>query len=455
MQKIHVHSSAQSAEDRADAGKVSKSEYLRPSRLAITAAALAAGLLVQTQGFTQVPTSPSPGASTANHSGTTSDPEKEARKTWHAVMRNIPLPGTGCFHARYPNVAWDSAKCEESKPDAHPMAVNRTVGAPAAGNGTDYVAQAQGLISAAYGKFFISGVTNETNVKTSLTTNPHPITGSNEYSLQLNTNNLCGSTTPANECTLGTYIHTAACGDYADCFVWQQFIYATDYDCTPYGSHCGNAGLFMQYWLYNWVGNCPHGWNTVNPTVNNGEQLSCWHNSRIQPVPNIPVTNLGDVILAGNAENGGNDEVALEYGDDSWAVSNTDNSAPCCKGGLDIASVWNQAEFNVVGDADLTDAQFNVGAQVIVLLELYDGSQSAPTCPKNVGTTGETNNLTLGACQTGVSNPIYWYGCNNSSLNICTGFEISGPYIEFSESNPYVCLACGPVVPGPPPPIEE
>jgi hypothetical protein len=279
--------------------------------------------------------------------------------------------------------------------------------------------------------------------------------------LQLNTNYLCTSTTPANECTLGTYIHTAACGDYPDCFVWQQFIYATDYDCTPYGSLCGHAGLFMQYWLFNWdfasasgtfANTCPHGWN--QNIGENGTQLNCYKNSRIQAVPNIPVTNLGDVILAGSAQSGGNDEVALEYGDDSWAVSNTDNSAPCCKGGLDIASVWKQAEFNVVGDATWTQAQFNVGAQVIVLLELIDGSQSAPTCPL-AGTTGETNNLNLSACQTGVSNPIYWYGCNNSSLNICQGFEISGPYIEFSESDPYVCVACGPVVPGPPPPIEQ
>jgi hypothetical protein len=68
--------------------------------------------------------------------------------------------------------------------------------------------------------------------------------------------------------------------------------------------------------------------------------------------------------------------------------------------------------------------------------------------------------MTLGACQTGVSNPIYWYGCNNSSLNICTGFEISGPYIEFSETVPVPstpCTTCGGggVPPGPPPPIKQ
>jgi hypothetical protein len=282
------------------------------NKFTIAAAALAAGLLVQTQGFAQVPSSTTPSASTANHAGTTSDPEKEARKTWHAVMRNIPLPGTGCFHARYPNVAWESAKCEASKPDARPMGVNRTVGAPAADGGGgsggtgDYVASAQGLISAAYGKFFVSGVTNETNAPGALTpANPcapagtcTPILGADEYSLQLNTNLNCTSTTPANECPFGTYIHTAACGDYPGCFVWQQFIYATDYDCQPSGSHCGTAGLYKQYWLFSWVGTCPNGWNTAD----SGAQINCWKNSQVLPVPvDIPVTNLGDVILAGSA----------------------------------------------------------------------------------------------------------------------------------------------------------
>jgi hypothetical protein len=462
MQKIEVHSTAESAEDRVDAGKVSKSQYLRPSRLAITAAALAAGLLVQTPGFTQVPISTSPSASTAADAPTMSGPEKAARQTWRAVMRNTPLPGKGCFHVSYPNVAWESVECKEAKPRAYPSGVNGKVGAPGAGDGTDYVAQAQGLISFAAGKFFISGVTSETNVNTPGNTGGIMglNDGSNEYSLQLNTNNLCASTNPAEYCvaittgtTTETYIHTAACGDYGDCHVWQQFMYATDYN------QPGEAALFMQYWLYNWVGNCPKSyWG--NNWVRGGTPFpggTCFKNSSYAALPDIPVTNLGDVILSANASNGGDDIIWLEYADDSWSVTAEDSSL-ASNPGLDIASVWNQAEFNVVGDMNMSEAKFNNGAEITVLLAIDDGSQSAPSCLNNVGTTGETNNMTLGTCLTGVGTEIHFDGCGNHTgwNELCIPWSLNSPYIEFTESDPVLCLACGPGrIPGPPPPIEK
>ena len=449
------------------------------------AAALGAGLLVQTQGFTQVPVNPSTSASTAANVATMSDAEKAARTTWHAVIRNTPLPGKGCFHVKYPNVAWESVGCEEVKPGAHPLRANQTIGtAPGAGNGTDYVAQSQGLISSAAGKFFISGVTSETNVNTANTffynpnVNPKSlIVGSNEYSLQLNTNNLCGPTTPAEYCvtittttptgtTSQTYIRTAACGDYIDCHVWQQFMYATDYNCYEgqVWSPCNKGALFMQYWLYNWDtgdpnARCPKSYMGQGQYPNNlgGPPLQpgsiCYKNSGTPTgIPDIPVADLGDVILFASAPIGGEDGIALEYGDDSWAETAEDSSL-ARNPGLDIATVWNQAEFNIVGDMNYSEAQFNDGAQITVLLAITDGSQSPPTCPNNVGTTGEVNNMTLGACVTGVGTEINYWGCGNQTN--CVGGSITSPYIEFSESDPYVCLACGPVVGGRPPPIKR
>jgi hypothetical protein len=439
MQKIEIHSTStiKAAEEGVDAGKVKKPHYLRLKQRAIAAAALAAGILVQTQVFAQFAISTSPSAGTVADAQTLSGPEKAARQTWRAVMRNTPLPGKGCFHVSYPNVAWESVECKEAKPRANPPPVNRTVdtlGAPGAGGGSDYFARAQGLITSAYGKFFISGVSSETNVVTPSTpsTASDLILGSNEYSLQLNTNNA----------------QTAACGDYGACFVWQQFMYGTDYN------QPGEAALFMQYWLYNWVGNCPKSyWG--NNYARGGVPFpggTCFKNSKYAALPDIPVTNLGDVILSGFAANGGNDTIALEYGDDSWSVSAEDSSF-ASNPGLDIASVWNQAEFNVVGDMNLTQAQFNLGSQIIVVLQILDGSQSAPTCvsPQNNfgdGATGETNNMNLGTCGSGVGNLIDWYGCGNSDLNICRGWEVNGPYIEFTETVPFphlpppICIVC-------------
>jgi hypothetical protein len=399
------------------------------TKFTLTAAALAAGLLVQTQGFAQVPSSTAPSASTATHAGTTSDPEKEARKTWHAVMRNIPLPGNGCFHARYPEVAWESVECKEAEPRAQHAPRRPSIGGPAAvGNGNDWVAgSTQGLIYEAAGKFFISGVNFETSETTSASSeNGGAIVGTNDYSLQLNTNQA----------------YTPTCQGNGSCTVWQQFIYATD-------TQKSFAVVYMQYWLFGWVGNCPSGWTTsISPS--NGS-VGCYLNSQETPAPVIPVTNLGDVSLEGWAYSGSQDCVWLNY-EEGISAYCTDDSV------LDIGTVWTQAEFNVVGDIDYSEADFNVGSSITVQLGIENGSGSPypPTGPAAVvcllppfpgqGTTGETNNLNLGACHTGLG-PV-----NNAG--------IIQPYIEFTESAPVPstpCTTCGGggVPPGPPPPIKQ
>jgi len=67
---------------------------------------------------------------------------------------------------------------------------------------------------------------------------------------------------------------------------------------------------------------------------------------------------------------------------------------------LNIATVWNKAEFNVVGNGDGARANFNIGSSITVSLFLADGSTSAPTCLANGGSTGESNNLNAGPCTT-------------------------------------------------------
>jgi hypothetical protein len=400
----------------------------------IAAVALVASLVVETQGFAQVAISTGTGASIATIAATTSDPEQAARKTWRSVMANTPVQGKGCFHASYPGVAWQSEACKVAKPRDPPLHVNRTVGAPeAAGNGSDYVAQAQGLITFAAGQFSESGVTSETGVaacQECIVDGPLP----NEYSLQINTN---------------TNDYSAACGDYSNCIVWQQFIYSTDY------FYREEAALFMQYWLFNWTGKCPNGWTTSG--------TSCYKNSNYASLPDIPATQLNQVTFYG-AANSDADSVGLQYGDDVWVVTANDSSSDNGRdndtsgGGVDIASVWTQVEFNVVGDGNLTQASFNAGAQFNVLLTIEDGSQSAPACipPQDgAGTTGESNNLTLGTCQTGVGNKVY-LGCGDQ--DDCAPAIVTGPYIEFSEKRPLpiqvICAFCGSPVPSEPVSLE-
>ena len=77
------------------------------------------------------------------------------------------------------------------------------------------------------------------------------------------------------------------------------------------------------------------------------------------------------------------------------------------------AANWTEAEFNIFGPGGGSQANFNNGAQVNARTQILYGGAAAPTCLAR-GTTGETNNLTLGPCK---------------------AFVGSGPAVEFTESD--------------------
>jgi hypothetical protein len=284
----------------------------------------------------------------------------------------------------YPEVIWERVDCEQDSPRAHPVHVRRGTGGPEiVGNRFDYVAAAQGLIQGVNARFPVAFVTGEQTVASFF----GGIVGPNEYTLQINTN--------ANATT-------SACAGHSGCTVWQQFIYATDYLTK------GRAAVFMEYWLINYGDNCPSGWRSFSP--------DCWLNSSFASAPDVPAADLGDVQLSNYVTPGGTDAMEFFYDSEGYRVTGNDNV-------LGIGSVWKQVEFNVLGDIDGSEAVFNPNTSLTVNLSIFDGSQSAPACLANSGTTGETNNLTLGPCQTG---------------------NYQGPYLEFTESNPAKITALGP-----------
>jgi hypothetical protein len=297
------------------------------------------------------------------------DAQSAALHQWRAVMAQNPPPDKGCFHAAYPN-AWEKVDCSIGEPRAHPTHVN-TVGDEAddVGNTNDYVAFATGLISSAVGGLEIKGVKSEQSVGVA-EYNYQGNLGANKYSIQINTNDKMSTS-------------AWGCSSRHGCKVWQQFLYSTDY------VSAGVAEVYMQYWLLNY-GSCPSGWNQEPKSSN------CFMNSPLADAPDIPVKELG-VDLATTAQAGGNDCVTLYFGSEVIGNCFPDSM-------LDISSVWNKAEFNVVGDGGGSRADFNNGTSISPLLYIYDGSRSAPTCLAKAGTTGESNNLNLGKCTAGVAN---------------------------------------------------
>ena len=293
------------------------------------------------------------------------DADAAARETWRSFMTKNTASDVGCFQAEYPSYVWEKVACKVATPRVHPVLKRAKAGAAeVTGNGDDYVAQSSGLTSEAVGTFpTVTDVTSEKGVGVAAF-GDGGILGTNEYSIQMNTN------------FTGT---TSVCAGHSGCTNWQQFIYATDY------AEEGEGAVFIQYWLIGWGSSrCPSAWTS------DGEG-DCYRNSSITTAPDESPTGLAKYTLTGTAVAGGNDTVVFNSGTKAYSVTEPDSIN-------DISTVWKQTEFNIVGDAGGSEAQFNKGASITVKIALTDGSTAAPTCVADDGSTGETNNLNLGSC---------------------------------------------------------
>jgi hypothetical protein len=311
----------------------------------------------------------------------TAAPDAAARANWRDAMAHNVVSGEGCFHASYPSFVWEQVECRTAQPRVHPVHRTPMHGATeVTGNGDDYVAKAAGLISETLGTFpKVTGVKSEKSVGVKAF-GGGGILGPNEYTLQVNSN------------YTGT---TAACAGHSGCTVWQQFIYSPDYVTQ------GQAAVFMQYWLIGWGSKkCPSGFSSAG----GGD---CYGNSAYVTAPDMPITDLGKLTLSGSAVPGGKDTVVFNNGSEAYSISGKDSV-------LEISSVWTESEFNVVGNAGGSRADFNSGSSVTIKVALTDGSSAAPKCVADAGSTGETNNLDLGSC---------------------SATSGSTPYIQFTESN--------------------
>jgi len=207
------------------------------------------------------------------------------------------------------------------------------------------------------------------------------ILGPNEYTLQVNTN---------------FYYHSPACGGYSSCFAWQQYVMSTNTPVWSTGGLSNETEVFIEYWLLNYgssnSSSCPSGFiyaGADNPGVD------CVQNTPATFIANgqLPITDLATLTLSATATANGNDAATVTFDGVAYTATVKDSYT-------DIASGWNQAEFNVFGNAGGSEAVFNSGSSMIVSLAVNDGSTAAPTCvppSSNKGTTGETNNLTPSA----------------------------------------------------------
>ncbi len=281
--------------------------------------------------------------------------QSRLQENWRADIANTPVPAEGCFKAEFPSKTWQAVSCVKAPRVPYiPRHATRVAGGQTVGDGDDYAAAAHGRITSATGSFHnITGLKSETD------------SGANIYSLQLNSNFISGG---------------AACktsSDPANCFSWEQFVYSSS-----------SQASFIQYWLINYGDKCP----TTPYNDWNNYQGSCYRNSNAVSVPQEPIKALGTITIKGVA-NTSTDSFVTTVGTKAYSTGGKDNV-------VFLASGWAANEFNVVGDGNGSGATFNAGTSITVHLAQQDGTTTAPTCESMAGTTGETNNLTLGACKT-------------------------------------------------------
>ncbi|MBV9992877.1 MAG: hypothetical protein JOZ72_16485 [Alphaproteobacteria bacterium] len=263
---------------------------------------------------------------------------------WSAAIARIPAPGRGCFEADYPLAVWKQVACTVAP--LRPYAPAGTVGA-----GADYAAETKRLTAQATGFFAaVKGLQWERGAGNQ----------ENSYSLQLNSNLMAGD--PA----------CAGAADPGACRGWQQFAYSA-----------GFGVAFIQYWLIDYGAACPAGWAAF--------ETSCFLNGPAVSAPPMTIAQIETTKLSGAAVKGGLDTLVLTAKRKAYSVTGDD-------GVLTLAKGWRGTEFNVFGDGGRAQATFNPGTTLTVEIDVVAGTRKAPTCQASGGTSGETNNLTLGAC---------------------------------------------------------
>jgi Bacterial Ig-like domain (group 3) len=316
--------------------------------------------------------------------------------TWRKSMARVPLPKKGCFRASYPNTEWQEVPCV--KAPSIPFQVGD-------GDAHDFSVPA-GSISSVTGSFMsvtgVTGFTDETDT----------VSGTmSSYSLQLNTNQ---------------FLTPTACSGAKDpsmCRGAQQFIFANNLPIGESGNCVlgGNSCVYVQYWLINWAKTCPTGWYQY---VND-----CYTNFEAASIPGaLSITNLQSLVLQGQAT-GGMDQVTL-------TCAPTVSSAACTsllgsdmvsegeESVLNLQGQWTDAEFNVFGNGNGSQARFNSPTTIVVQTAVDDGSTNQPVC-KPESLTGETNSLSLVTCCP--------YGGSGAQL----------PSIEFMETSAGETATCG------------
>jgi hypothetical protein len=293
------------------------------------------------------------------------------QQSWRATISHTPTPAQGCFEATYPLTVWRQTACVTAPSRPYVPATGTHGGAQTTGDGNDYALVSPTVASAMVGSF-----------PKAKNLNTESDGGQNVYSIQLNSNFMSNDQA------------CATANVPANCQGWLQFVYSSS-----------EHQSFMQYWLIHYSGgsvHCPSGWNTFS--------TDCWKNSAGKGTPQEPIADLPQMSMSGTAVAGGVDTLVFTDGANAFSTTGQDSV-------MFLGNGWTESEFNIIGDGGGSAATFSAGTKLTVKIDVTNGSKAAPVCQANDGTTGETNNLTLGKCK------------------VKAGKKKKLPFVQFTESN--------------------
>lgn len=289
---------------------------------------------------------------------------------WKTINKsNHPPSKPGCYTLTYPSQTWSEIQCLKAS-DMPPrgrtsidvMASRRVF----AGNGTDWfgdvTATGSKIQKVEAGFYAVDGVTWEYD--------PHD-SRYNSYTLQINSNSF----------------HSPASGSYSNCSAWQQYVYSSNWW----------QAAWIEYWLFNYP---PAGNNGCPSPMTQWDSTTCHGFGSLVSAPLVPIGDLSALTFYASAKDpefdNALDEVWLYYNGTYYADV---ESATV----LSLYQGWTAEEFNVVGDMNGSEAEFNSGVTLAPLALItptpfptgtwLSCSSTAPGIA-----TGETNNLTLGSC---------------------------------------------------------
>jgi hypothetical protein len=194
-----------------------------------------------------------------------------------------------------------------------------------------------------------------------------------------------------------------------------------------FGSQIGGspACAFIEYWLKDYGPNCPPPWQQYH------NDCTAWSQNSAS-VSAFLIADLGFMKLRGEAPGvqAADDEVIFTYADKVYSAPG-DDLLP------DVGQWWQDAEFNVVGDSNSSQAVFGPGTSLVVRTVVDSQTNNPPGCVLG-GTTLESNNLILTQLPSRPTNaPI-----NAESPGNVASTQSGGPYsgglgpaVVFGESN--------------------